>query len=136
MEAVTWNTVRLFIHVIAATIWVGGQLTLAGMVPGARAIDPDLPRTLARRFNRLAWPAFAVLVVTGLWNIGVVRGFHSGDEAWRVTLVVKVAIVGLSGLSAFAHQRSTSTLGLAVWGTFTTLSAIGALWVGVMLNTG
>jgi putative copper export protein len=135
MEPVTWNTVRLFFHVVAATIWVGGQFTLAGLVPGARRIDPDLPRTLARRFNRLAWPAFGVLVVTGLWNIAAVRGFHDGDTAWRVTLVVKVIVVGVSGLSAFAHQRSTSTLGLAVWGTLTSLSAVAALWLGVMLGT-
>ncbi len=135
MEPVTWNTVRLFIHIIAATIWVGGQLTLAGMVPGARAIAPDLPRTLANRFNRLAWPAYGVLVVTGLWNIDAVRGFHAGDGTWRATLVLKIVIVGLSGLSAFAHQRSKSTLGLAVWGTLTSVSAIGALWVGVMLAT-
>lgn len=135
MEPVTWNTVRLFFHVVAATIWVGGQFTLAGLVPGARRIDPDLPRTLARRFNRLAWPAFGVLVVTGLWNIAAVRGFHDGDTAWRVTLVVKVIVVGVSGLSAFAHQRSTSTLGLAVWGTLTSLSAVAALWLGVTLGT-
>lgn len=135
MEPITWDTVRLFIHIVAATIWVGGQLTLAGMVPGARAIDPTLPKTLANRFNRLAWPAYGVLVVTGLWNIAAVRGFHTTDSAWRATLVLKVAIVGLSGLSAFAHQRSRSTLGLAVWGTLTSLSAIAALWAGVMLAT-
>ncbi len=119
---------------MAATIWVGGQLTLAGLVPGARAIDPTLPRTLARRFNKLAWPAFGVLVITGLWNIDTVRSFHSGDHVWRMTLVVKLIVVGISGLSAFAHQHSKSTLGLAFWGTCTTLSAIGALWVGVLLH--
>ena len=135
MEPVTWDTVRLSVHIIAATIWVGGQLTLAGLVPGARAIDENLPKTLARRFNTFAWPAYGVLVVTGLWNIDAVRGFHTGDTAWRATLVLKVVVVGVSGLSAFAHQRSRSTLGLAVWGTLTSLSAIGALWVGVMLAT-
>lgn len=135
MEPVSWHTLRLFLHVIAATIWVGGQFTLAGMVPGARAISPDLPRTLARRFDRLAWPAFVVLVITGLWNIDTVRAFHIGDSRWRVTLIVKVLVVGLSGLSAFAHRQSTSTLGLAVWGTLTSLSAIGAVWIGVMLHT-
>lgn len=134
MQPVTWTTVRLFVHIVAATIWVGGQFTLAGMVPGARRIAADLPRTLAQRFDRLAWPAFAVLVATGIWNIAATRGFHSGDTAWRATLVVKVIVVGFSGLSAFAHRRSTSTLGLAVWGTFTSISAIGALWLGVMLN--
>ena len=34
-------TLRLFLHVLAATVWVGGQLTLAGLVPGLRAIAPD-----------------------------------------------------------------------------------------------
>jgi len=29
MLAVHWSTIRLFLHVLAATIWVGGQLTLA-----------------------------------------------------------------------------------------------------------
>lgn len=135
MEPVTWTTVRLFLHIVAATIWVGGQLTLAGLVPGARAIDPNLPKTLARRFNQFAWPAYGVLVITGLWNIAEVRGFHTHDGAWRTTLVVKIVVVGLSGLSAFAHQTSKSTLGLAVWGTLTSLSAIAALWIGVMLAT-
>lgn len=134
MEPLSWQTFRLFVHIIAATIWVGGQFTLAGMVPGARRIDPELPKTLARRFNRIAWPAFAVLAVTGVWNIAATRGFHSGDSAWRVTLVVKVVVVGLSGIAAFAHQRAKSTLGLAVWGTLTSLSAIAAVWVGVMLH--
>ena len=32
MLPVTWATVRVFLHVLAATIWVGGQLTLAGLV--------------------------------------------------------------------------------------------------------
>lgn len=134
MEPTTWNTVRLFVHIMAATVWVGGQLTLAGLVPGARAIDSGLPKALANRFNRLAWPAFAVLVVTGLWNISVVRGFHFDDGTWDTTLVVKVVVVGLSGLSAFAHQRSKSTVGLAVWGTLTSLSAVAAVWLGVLLR--
>jgi putative copper export protein len=50
-------TVRLFLHVLAATVWVGGQLTLAGLVPGLRALSPDAPRVVARRFNQIAWPA-------------------------------------------------------------------------------
>jgi hypothetical protein len=27
--SVGWDTIRLFLHVLAATIWVGGQITLA-----------------------------------------------------------------------------------------------------------
>jgi uncharacterized membrane protein len=30
MLAVGWDTIRLFLHVLTTTIWVGGQLVLAG----------------------------------------------------------------------------------------------------------
>jgi len=30
---VTAATVRLFLHVLAATVWVGGQLTLGAIIP-------------------------------------------------------------------------------------------------------
>ena len=134
MIPVTWNTLRLFIHVLAATIWVGGQLTLAGLVPGARAISPELPRTLANRYNRFAWPAFGVLVATGIWNIAVVSQNHVGNTSWWVTLLVKLIVVAISGISAFIHLRSKTTLGLAVFGSLTSLSAIAALWLGIMLH--
>jgi uncharacterized membrane protein len=36
MLPVSWDTIRLFLHVLAATVWVGGQLTLAALVPVLR----------------------------------------------------------------------------------------------------
>ena len=45
MLPVTWATVRLFLHVLAASVWVGGQITLAGLVPGLRGLGADAPRT-------------------------------------------------------------------------------------------
>ena len=131
MLSVHWSTIRLFLHVLAATVWVGGQLTLAGLVPGLRAISPDAPRTVARRFNRIAWPAFAVLVATGIWNIVAVHATFHG--AYGVTLTVKLVVVALSGLSAFLHAQSRSKAGLAAWGALAGASALGALFLGVLL---
>ncbi len=74
MLPVTWATVRVFLHVLAATIWVGGQLTLAGLVPGLRALGDDVPRRVVQRFNRIGWPAYGVLVATGIWNVGIQLG--------------------------------------------------------------
>jgi len=126
-------TIRLFLHVLAATVWVGGQLTLAGLVHGLRALGPDAPRTVARRFNRIAWPAFAVLVLTGLWNLGET---HVGDQssAWIATLFAKLVVVAVSGLSAFFHTRATTKQGLAIWGGLAGLSALLALFYGVQLH--
>ncbi|MDA8301079.1 MAG: hypothetical protein M0005_05925 [Actinomycetota bacterium] len=36
--------IRLSLHVLAATVWVGGQITLAGLVPTARQLGQDAPR--------------------------------------------------------------------------------------------
>jgi putative copper export protein len=49
MLAVSWDTVRLFLDVLAATVWVGGQLTLAALVPVLRRPGPDAPRVAARQ---------------------------------------------------------------------------------------
>ena len=68
MLPVGWDTVRLFLHVLAATIWVGGQLTLAALVPVLRRFGADAPGVVARRFNQVAWTAFVILIVTGIWT--------------------------------------------------------------------
>jgi len=130
---VTWTTVRLFIHVTAATIWVGGQLTLAGLVPGLRSLSPDAPRAVAARFNRIAWPAFGVLVVTGIWNIIAVSPIV-WDSDYGHTLSVKLVVVAISGTAAFVHARSRSRRGLAVFGALSGLAALTALFLGVLLR--
>lgn len=127
----TLDDLRLFLHVLAATIWVGGQLTLAGLVPALRSAGADIPRTAARAYNRIAWPAFAVLILTGAWNISAERSHVHG--AYTNTLILKLVVVALSGLSAFLHARSTSKAGLAVFGALTGVTALGALLLGVLL---
>lgn len=132
MLAVSWDTIRLFLHVLAATIWVGGQLVLAFLVPVLRKFGAEVPRAAARRFNEVAWAAFGVLIVTGVWNIVAVRG-QLDVSSYRITLIVKLAVVAVSGLSAWLHMRSRSALGLAVFGALTGISALAALFLGVLL---
>ena len=123
--------IRLSLHVLAATVWVGGQLTLAGLVPAARSLGEGAARTLARAFGRIQWPAYALLVVTGLWNVSAV---HAGQpHAWQIVLGVKIAVVALAGLGALLHTRATTPRGLAAWGGVTALSSIAALVMGVFL---
>jgi putative copper export protein len=129
---VTWDALRVFLHVSAATIWVGGQLTLAGLVPGLRALGEEAPRQVARRFNRIAWPAYGVLVATGIWNVLDIA--PELDSAYSRTLMVKVVVVAVSGMSAFAHATARSRVGLAVFGALAGLSALTALFFGVQLG--
>ena len=131
MLSVSWDTIRLFLHVLAATIWVGGQITLAALVPVLRQVGVGVPRAAARRFNQVAWPAFGVLVITGIWNMIAVRSQISGS--YEVTLVVKLIVVLISGVTAALHARARSTAGLAIFGALTGVSALAALFLGILL---
>ena len=134
MLPITSTTVRLFLHVAAATVWVGGQLTLAGLVPTLRAIDPTAPKAVARQFNRIAWPAFGVLVLTGVWNLAEVR-VGDASTSYQATLFAKLCIVALSGIAAFLHTQARTRAGLAIWGAVGGLATIVALFLGVLLRT-
>ena len=130
MKTLDWETVRLFLHVLAATVWVGGQITLAALVPALRGAAEGVTAVAARAFNRIAWPAFGVLVLTGIWNV-IALGHQSA--AFEHTLMLKYVLVLASGVTAYLHQRATTPKGLAVYGALTGLSALGALFVGVWL---
>jgi len=124
------ETVRLFLHVLAATVWVGGQIVLAALVPALRAAGSNVPRVAARAFNTIAWPAFGVLLLTGIWNVAA-----EGDRghAYEVTLIVKLVLVAISGASAYAHTKASTRTGLAAYGALTGLSALATLFVGIVL---
>jgi len=124
------ETLRLFLHVLAATVWVGGQITLAALVPALRAAGTEVPKAAADAFNRIAWPAFGVLVLTGIWNV-----LAEGDKgpAYEHTLMVKYTLVVASGVTAYLHARAGSRTAMAVFGALTGLTAIATLLVGIML---
>ena len=131
MLSVSWDTIRLFLHVLAATVWVGGQITLAALVPVLRRRGAEIPRAAAHRFNQVAWPAFGVLIVTGIWNVAAVRSQIHGS--YRTTLIVKLVVVAISGVTALLHTRARTPAGQAVFGALTGLSALAALFLGVLL---
>jgi len=126
------DTLRLTLHVLAAAIWVGGQIVMMGLVGPSRALGAEAPKALARAFARLAWPAYAVLVLTGFWNLSA---FHWAAQsgAWKAVLMAKVAVVAAAGLGAFLHARSTSPAALAVWGSVAGSASVAALVMGVLL---
>jgi cellobiose-specific phosphotransferase system component IIC len=66
----------------------------------AARLGAEVPLAVARRFNQMPalWPAFAVLVVTGTWNIAA--------EQDRTNLIAKLAMVLVPGVTAFLHAPS------------------------------
>jgi putative copper export protein len=132
MLAPALDTVRLTLHVLAATVWVGGQIVMTGLIGPARQIGGDAPNVLARAFARMAWPAFVLLVATGIWNVTAVH-YSSQDSAWKAVLMAKIAVVVLAGVATFLHERSTTREQLALWGSVAGTTSIAALVMGILL---
>lgn len=127
------HTLRMTLHILAATMWVGGQLTLAGLVPVVRSLGSDAPRIVVRRFNVMAWSGLGVLLVTGIWSV-FEAGMADRPSEYHITLGVKLLVVGASAAGAAVHAFGRSRLALAAGGAVGLLAAIAAVVLGVMLR--
>lgn len=125
------DTIRLFIHVLAAAVWVGGQVVLAGLVPRLRPLGPEATKAAANGFALVAWPAFGVAFLTGIWNLLEVP--QSASSSYHMTLGVKVLLVVAAGTAAFVHSQTTSKKVLAATGAIGMLASLAALFFGVLL---
>jgi putative copper export protein len=96
-------TFLLYVHLIAATVWVGGLIVMAGLVPTIRANTGDraVIQAVARRFGLISWTALAVLVLTG--TAMVVIGFNLSTA-----LTTKIGLVLISASLAAWHTVSAS----------------------------
>jgi uncharacterized membrane protein len=81
----------VWVHILAATVWVGGMAFLVLVVvpwlrtSGDRARGVALLRDTGRRFRTVGWVCFALVVVTGTFNLAA-RGVRLSDfasAAWR-----------------------------------------------------
>ena len=134
MLSPTADSIRLFLHVLGASIWVGGQIVLGGLVPKLRKVAPESLKVAANAYARIAWPAFAVVFVTGMWNILDIKvGDMSTD--YQVTMFVHVLLAMATAIFAVIHSVGKTKLALALGGAFGLLTSLGAMFVGIMLQT-
>lgn len=138
MLPVDAETVRLTLHVLGACVWIGGQFVLAVEVSVVRAHGGrEATRAVARRFQVVAWPAYVVLVATGIWNLLAVAAADQSTE-YLTTLSIKLALVVAAGVGAAAHtvvSRTRPALGGALAG-FGLAASVAAAFVGVALGSG
>jgi uncharacterized membrane protein len=69
------DAINPWLHILAATIWVGPQFFLfIAAVPAVRTIEDarqraQVMRIITTRFGYLGWGALIVLVITGIGNV-------------------------------------------------------------------
>jgi Copper resistance protein D. len=130
MLTIDLDVIRLTLHVLAATIWVGGQIVLAALAGPLRRADPAALAPVARAYAWVAWPAFVVLILTGGWMLA--GGGDSGD-AYQKTLMIKLSLVVVSGVGAALHTFVKNPALKGIWATVGLASALGVVLLGVSI---
>jgi uncharacterized membrane protein len=105
------EAVNPWLHIFAATVWVGPQVFLAAVaIPALRTVQDAkerarLTRLITTRFGYLAWSAMAVLILTGIGNVFELddRDFLF-DHNWGVIFQVKMTLVLLTIALTAAHS--------------------------------
>jgi putative copper export protein len=126
------SILRLTLHVFAATIWVGGQFVVLGLLPTVRTFGEEAPRKIARAFGRLEWPAFWLLIATGIWNFFAVNHSHA-TSAWNAVFGIKMVCVVIAGVGTYLHTKATTPKNRGMFAGIGTLGSVAALVLGVAL---
>ena len=141
--ALDLDALRGFLHILSVSVWVGGQIVVAGLVPLLRKVDRTNPaaegektvtQQVAHRFNRVAWPFFALAIITGLWSIGEIE-WSASTGTWQTLFFVKMALVAASGVGAWLHTRAQRAPERAIFASVASLSALAALLIAAGFNS-
>ena len=96
-------TQSLLLHVVAATLWVGGLVGLLYLRGDALAIRA------VTRFSSVALACFVVVALTGLVSASarLGRNVDSWASAYGALVLLKLAAFALLGLAGWWHRRRT-----------------------------
>lgn len=120
--------VRLFLHLLSVSVWVGGQLVMGGLVPTLRGISEDAPRRVAQTFGRISTGAFVVVLFTGVWSM-----FATPDLA-HPAFEIKMLFVLVSAAGAAMHSFAKGNKAmLAAGGAMASLGAVAAMFTALYL---
>ncbi len=131
----------LFLHLLGASVWVGGHLVLLfSVLPGAlRRRDVQPVRQFEQLYERVGIPALLVQIVSGLWlaSLWLPRGqwFDSSPMAHlvhaKLVLLGFTALLGVHARLALIPKLDAQRLpqlGLHI--VLITLTAVAFVWVG------
>jgi copper resistance protein D len=95
----------VWLHILMATVWVGGLIyTAAVVIPfavslGEKERQPVI-RGLARRFRRIGWGAIVLLALTGIINIynriDIIKETTHGDSSVAIAAFMKLIGIKLA----------------------------------------
>lgn len=110
----TLYLVSVWLHILAATTWIGGMAFLVLVVvpwlrSGGKTDAAVFLRETGMRFRNVGWVCFLILLVTGTFNLWV-RGVRLGDFTRIDWLTSRFGTLVLLKLSVFALILGCSAL--------------------------
>jgi copper resistance protein D len=122
--------VSVFLHMMAAIVWVGGMIFLViVLVPAIRrpefgGVAAALVRWSGLRFRWVGWVCFGVLLITGIANL-LYRGIGwqelQSAEFWQgsfgYTLTIKLSLVAVILAVSALHDFLVGPRAAAAWQT-------------------
>lgn len=129
----TIDGVVLWLHLVAAAVWVGGLITVGALVPALRSAGAERPmlQAMARRFGVVSWAAMGLAVVTGA--IQMVRlDYGWFDEPVVRKLGLVVVAIALAAGHQFTARRTSAAVRGALQGAILLVS-LGILAAAVAL---
>jgi uncharacterized membrane protein len=107
---VTWNVVLVFVHLLAACVWVGGLVAVAVVARVARreldaAAGVAFFRSLGRSYGKVGGSALAVAVLTGTALLAQ-RGW---DQAAGAAALLALALI-VATVAGVAQARRMTRL--------------------------
>lgn len=110
-EVNLFDTILVWIHLTAATFWVGGMLFLSLVAVPLLKKDPDPSSAqrgfinLARRFRTLVWIALSLLVITGSILLPNQVDLSISLGEWPPAVLIKLILVLLLIGISLAHDK-------------------------------
>lgn len=128
----TLNSVRTYLHILAVSVWLGGQVVLAGVVPKLRQTNPEALTNIAKGYAAIAWPAMIFIVLTGVWGLAEVDIAKNSSE-YIVTFGIKMLLVAGAIIATLIHSNGTSKLAKGLGGAIGLFATLVAAYCGVLL---
>ena len=137
------------IHLLSATIWVGGHLLLsiAYLPPALKSKDPEVIRGFEKKYEPIGIPALIILVVTGVmmayrYGVSVSTWFRFESQIESVVSIKLLLLFTTFALAVHARffiipKLSTKTLGkMALHIILITIIGISMLILGSTVRLG
>lgn len=137
------------IHLLAATVWIGGHLLLAiRFLPKAmREKNPDVIRDFEKQYEPVGIPALFVLIISGVlmaynYNVGSTSWFSFSNNIEKVVSIKLLLLFLTAGLAIHVRFFITPKLSLlnlrqmAIHIIFLTCVAVTMLIVGSLVRIG